>query len=85
MCWTVGHVRNKNRNLDMMHDLLQPTEIALRRSSGVAHLYVRLDHESRLKRLMKVSTKVLAEFENNYAGGSTIMIQKCFSLSFVLN
>ena len=31
----------------MMHDVLQPTEIAFRRSSSVAHLYVRLDRGSK--------------------------------------
>ena len=31
----------------MMHDVLQPTEIAFRRSSSVAHLYARLDRGSK--------------------------------------
>ena len=38
---------SKSQEAKMMHDLLQPTEIALRRSSSVAHLKVRLDRGSK--------------------------------------
>ena len=39
----------------MMHDLLQPIEIALRRSSSVAHLYARLDRGTKPRSTVKVS------------------------------
>ena len=38
---------SKSQEAKMMHDLLQPTEIALRRSSSVAHLEVRPDRGSK--------------------------------------
>ena len=38
---------SKSQEAKMMHDVLQPTEIALRRSSSVAHLYVHLDRGSK--------------------------------------
>ena len=38
---------SKSQEAKMMHDVLQPTEIALRRSSRVAHLYARLDRCSK--------------------------------------
>ena len=38
---------SKSQEAKLMHDLLQPTEIVVRRSSGVARLYVRLDRGSK--------------------------------------
>ena len=44
---SVSKLKQQVARSEMMHDLLQPTEIALRRSSSVAHLYVCLDRGSK--------------------------------------
>ena len=38
---------SKSQRSEILHDLLQPTKIALRRSSSVAHLHARLDRGSK--------------------------------------
>ena len=50
---------SKSQEAKMMHDLLQPTEIALRQSSSFAHLYLCLDRGSKPGSTVKISFSLL--------------------------
>ena len=50
---------SKLQKAKMMHDVLQPTEIAFRRSSSVAHLHARLHRGSKPGSTVKISFPLL--------------------------